>query len=58
MHVAAGTADAFGIVPEHEGGEPQLVPFATGVWQTPPTHVSSVQPLPSLPQPVPFATLE
>ena len=58
MHVAGGTADAFGIVPEHDGGEPQAVPFATGVWQTPATQVSSVQPFPSLPQAVPVATFE
>jgi hypothetical protein len=45
-----------GITPEHEAGTPQDVPFATGVWQTPPRHVSSVQEFPSLPQPVPFAT--
>src|SRR5262245_40243035 len=49
---------AFGIEPEQLGATPQVVPFAAGVWQTPVTQVSRVQTLPSLPHPVPLATLE
>ena len=44
------------MLPEQDAATPQDVPFATGAWHTPARQVSSVQTLPSLPQPVPSAT--
>ena len=52
--VAGGIAAAFGMIPEHEAGTPQPVPFVTGVLQTPPWQVSTVHGLPSLVQATPF----
>jgi hypothetical protein len=54
--VTAGMACALGMLPEQDAAAPQDVPFATGAWQTPARHVSSVQTLLSLPHGVPSAT--